>query len=230
MTITSVLFDLDGTLLDRDKSIAQFIDSQYDRLHHHSNHIHKVEYTKRFIELDANGYVWKDEVYRVLVAEFKIEGPTWQDLLHDYETQFQFHCVPFPLLTKMLATLKQQGYSLGIISNGRGEFQHRAISGLGIGDYFDAILISEIEGMRKPESAIFQRGIDRLGSSAQNSIFVGDNPTADIDGAKQAGMRAIWKRNPHWQEAKRADAIIDELIEIPSILERFDNTIDRENS
>jgi putative hydrolase of the HAD superfamily len=221
MMITSVLFDLDGTLLNRDRSIEQFIDIQYDRLHHHLSHIRKVDYAKKFIELDANGYVWKDEVYRNLVVEFKIDGITWQDLLADYETQFQLHCVPFPFLTEMLDTLKQQGYSLGIISNGRGEFQNRAISGLGIRDYFDTILISEIEGIRKPESAIFQRGIDRLGSSAQHSVFVGDNPTADIIGAKQAGMRAIWKRNPHWLEAERADVTIDELIEIPAILEQF---------
>jgi putative hydrolase of the HAD superfamily len=221
MTIKSVLFDLDGTLLDRDKSIDRFIDIQYDRLNCYLNHTPKVDYATKFIELDSNGHVWKDEVYRNLVVEFNIEGITWQDLLADYETQFQLHCVPFPWLIELLDTLKQQGYSLGIISNGRGEFQNRAISGLGIRDYFDAILISEIEGVRKPESAIFQRGIDRLGSSAQNSVFVGDNPTADIDGAKQAGMQAIWKRNPHWLEAKQADAVINELNEIPALLERL---------
>ncbi|WP_295620285.1 HAD family hydrolase [Chamaesiphon sp. GL140_3_metabinner_50] len=221
MTIKSVLFDLDGTLLDRDRSIEKFIDIQYDRLNYYLSHIPKVDYATRFIKLDSNGHAWKDEVYRNLVIEFKIEGITWQDLLHDYETQFQVHCVPFPLLTEMLDTLKQQGYLLGIISNGRGEFQNRAISGLGIRDYFDAILISEIEGVRKPASAIFQRGIDRLGSSARHSVFVGDNPTADIIGAKQAGMRTIWKRNPHWLEAKQADAVINELDEIPALLERF---------
>ncbi|WP_310485225.1 HAD family hydrolase [Chamaesiphon sp. VAR_48_metabat_403] len=219
MTIKSVLFDLDGTLLDRDRSIEQFIDIQYDRLNCYLSHIPKVNYATKFIQLDSNGHVWKDEVYRNLVTEFKIDGITWQDLLADYETQFQLHCVPFPGLLELLNTLKQQGYLLGIISNGRGEFQNRAISGLGIRDYFDAILISETEGVRKPESAIFQRGIDRLGSSARNSVFVGDNPTADIDGAKQARMRSIWKRTPHWLEAKQADAIIDELNEIPTILE-----------
>jgi putative hydrolase of the HAD superfamily len=218
MTIESVLFDLDGTLLDRAKSIEQFIDVQYDRLNGHLSHIPKVDYATKFIELDSNGHVWKDEVYQALVVEFKIEAITWQDLLADYETQFQFHCVPFPWLVELLDTLRQQGYLLGIISNGRGEFQNRAISGLGIRDYFDAILISEIEGVRKPASAIFQRGIDRLGSSAGNSVFVGDNPTADIDGAKQAGMRTIWKRNPHWLEARQADAVIDELNEIPALL------------
>jgi putative hydrolase of the HAD superfamily len=191
----SVLFDLDGTLLNRDASVAQFIAVQYDRLHPHLSHIPKTDYTNRFIELDCHGYVWKDKVYQDLVTQFEIETITWQALLNDYEKQFQFHW--------------------------RGEFQNRAISGLGIQNYFDVILISEIEGVRKPTTEIFQRAMTRLGVSAQDSVFVGDNPAADILGAKSAGMRAIWKRSAQWLEAKGADASIDDLSEIPSILELF---------
>jgi putative hydrolase of the HAD superfamily len=117
--------------------------------------------------------------------------------------------------------LKQQGYLLGIISNGRGEFQKNAILGLGIEAYFDAILISELEEVRKPQPEIFHRAMNRLGVSAQHSIFVGDNPDADIVGAKNAGMRAIWKRSSHWLEAKAAAATIDDLSEIPALLDRL---------
>jgi putative hydrolase of the HAD superfamily len=217
----SVLFDLDGTLLDRDKSIEQFITVQYKKLNTHLIHIPKNDYVNRFIELDCHGHVWKDKVYQALVAEFKISDISWQALLNDYETQFQFHCLPFPGLNQMLDTLKQQGYLLGIVTNGFGEFQSRSILGLGIRDYFDVILISEVEQVRKPQPEIFQRAMNRLGSSNQNSVFVGDHPQADIAGAKNAKMRAIWKRSSHWLEPKEADAIIDELSEIPWILEQF---------
>jgi putative hydrolase of the HAD superfamily len=61
-----------------------------------------------------------------------------------------------------------------------------------------------------------------LGSSAKNSVFVSDNPEADITGAKNAGMQAIWKRNSQWLEPKDADATIDKLREIPAILELFE--------
>jgi putative hydrolase of the HAD superfamily len=221
-----VLFDLDGTLLDRDESVKQFIAVQYDRLNAHLNHISNVDYAARFIELDCHGHVWKDKVYQDLVTEFKITSITWQALLHDYETQFQFHCVPFIGLVEMLDTLQQKGYRLGIITNGRGEFQAKAISVLGIQSYFDAILISEIEQVRKPETEIFNRAITRLGGLAQDSVFVGDNPEADILGAKSANLRTIWKRSPLWREAAGSDATIDELREIPAILEKF-NSIDR---
>ena len=216
-----VLFDLDGTLLDRDESVKQFIAAQYDRLNPHLSHIPSIDYVTSFINLDCYGYVWKNKVYQDLVTEFEITSITWQSLLHDYETQFQFHCVPFIGLIEMLDTLKQQGYQLGIITNGRGKFQAKAISGLGIQNYFDAILISEIEQVRKPEAEIFDRAITRLGGTARNSVFVGDNPEADIMGAKNANLRTIWKRSPLWEEAAGADATIDELMEIPAIVEKF---------
>jgi putative hydrolase of the HAD superfamily len=229
MMVQSVLFDLDGTLLDRDTSIEQFISAQYNRLPIHLSHIPKIDYVSKFIELDCYGHVWKDKVYQALVTEFEIQGISWQELLDDYETQFQFHCVPFPLLVEMLDNLKQQGYLLGIITNGRGQFQSRAIEGLGIRDYFDVILISEVEQLRKPQVEIFNRAINRLGVLASNSVFVGDHPEADIMGAKSAKMLAIWKRSSHFLEVQAADATIDELKEIPLILDRF-NRLQRTSS
>jgi putative hydrolase of the HAD superfamily len=72
--ITGVLFDLDGTLLDRDSSVKKFIHDQYDRLDRHVGHIPKDEYVARFIELDQRGYVWKDKVYQQLIKEYGITG------------------------------------------------------------------------------------------------------------------------------------------------------------
>jgi putative hydrolase of the HAD superfamily len=219
----SVIFDLDGTLLDRDASVEQFVSVQYDRLTEHLSHIPKNDYIARFIELDCHGHVWKDKVYQALVSEFAIEGMNWQSLLEDYEMRFQFYCVPFQFLTEMLNELKEQGYLLGIITNGRSPFQARAIDGLGIREYFDVILISEVERVRKPQVEIFQRAMNRLGVSAADSVFVGDHPEADILGAKGAMMKTIWKRNSFWTEPKEADAIVDELSEIPRILMQFNS-------
>jgi putative hydrolase of the HAD superfamily len=221
--VKAVLFDLDGTLLDRDASVDRFVSGQYDRLTQHLSHITKNDYIARFIELDCHGHVWKDKVYQALVSEFAIEGINWQSLLDDYEMRFQFHCVPFQFLTEMLNELKEQGYLLGIITNGRSPFQARAIDGLGIREYFDVILISEVERVRKPQVEIFQRAMNRLGVSASDSIFVGDHPEADIVGAKGAMMKTIWKRNLFWTEPKEADAIVDELSEIPGILTQFNS-------
>lgn len=68
----AVLFDLDGTLLNRDASVKVFIEKQYERLHNHLGHIAKKQYAERFIELDQHGYVWKDKVYAQLAQEFAL--------------------------------------------------------------------------------------------------------------------------------------------------------------
>ena len=130
--IKAVLFDLDGTLLDRDASVERFINSQYGRLNEWVGHILKEKYVSRFIELDCRGYVWKDKVYQQMVAEFNITGLTWEQLLQDYVNHFKEHCVPFPNLHKMLTTLANQSIVLGIISNGKEQFQMDNIMALGI--------------------------------------------------------------------------------------------------
>jgi putative hydrolase of the HAD superfamily len=211
--IKAVLFDLDGTLLDRDESVKKFIDDQYDRLHRIVGHILRETYIKRFIVLDKHGYVWKDKVYQRLVEEFQITAMTWEELLQDYLSEFKNHCVPFPNLISTLDKLKSRDIRLGMITNGRGQFQLDNIKALGIGKYFDTILISEWEGIKKPDPEIFKRALNQLNVSAQQSIFVGDHPENDVKAAQNVGMKGVWKKDPQW-ESIEADYIVDDLAEL----------------
>lgn len=222
-TIKAVLFDLDGTLLDRETSLQQFITAQYHRFASALEKIPEADYIYRFIELDCQGYVWKDKVYQNLLFEFSCQQISWQTLLEDYEKNFIHYCVPFPHLQTTLTTLKTAGYLLGLITNGREKFQQLTIQGLSIQEYFDIILISETEKIRKPEAEIFLRALHKLGVKPQESIFVGDHPIVDVMGAKNVGMKAVWKRNTHWTEPMEVDAIIDDLDVLPSITLHFKN-------
>lgn len=219
--IRIMLFDLDGTLLDRDASVLQFVAAQHRRLSTHLGHVPHEDYAARWIELDCHGHVWKDKVYQQLAVEFAITGLSWQELLHDYETNFMHHCVPFAGLNAMLANLQQQGCALGIITNGLTAFQSRAVQGLGILEFFQVVLISEAEQVRKPHPEIFHRALHRLNAKVEDAVFIGDHPEADIGGAQAAGLKAIWKRNPHWPEPKSVDATIDDLSKLPDILQRL---------
>ncbi|MFE4523715.1 HAD family hydrolase [Cytobacillus firmus] len=220
--IRAILFDFDGTLLDRDKSLKIFIESQYERLNKWVSHIPKELFISRFIELDNRGYVWKDQVYQQLIKEFGITELTWEDLLEDYLLHFKKHCVPFPGLKSMLADLKSKGYLLGIVTNGKGQFQMNNIKALGIAKYFDSILISEWEGLKKPDPQIFKRALEQLELIACESIYIGDHPENDVNAARKVGMKGIWKRDLHWNNVE-ADIIIDGLEEIPLGIQRIKN-------
>ena len=213
----AVLFDLDGTLLNREASVEKFIKNQHNRLYRSLGHIPEKTYTARFIELDRRGYVWKDKVYAQLAAEFSIKEITVEDLLQDYLNEFSKHCVPFPNLHSLLRQLKNSNYSLGMITNGYGKFQMDNIRALRIDSYFDAILVSESEGIKKPDTEIFHRALQRLRVSADESIYVGDHPENDVKAAERAGMKAVWKTDNYWGQVE-ANYKIDDLLELEVIL------------
>ena len=215
--IKAVIFDLDGTLLNRDESVKKFIDHQYDRLHKWVNHIPKEDYITRFIELDHRGYVWKDKVYQQLTEEFEIRGVTWEELLQDYISHFKDHCIPFPNLVDLLEELRRNQWILGIITNGMGRFQMDNIKALGIEKYFEAILVSEWEGLKKPDPAIFLRALDRLNVSPNHSVYVGDHLENDVKASQKAGMKGIWKKDTQWSNVE-AEYMIEDLMELPALL------------
>ncbi|TFE02313.1 HAD family hydrolase [Jeotgalibacillus salarius] len=211
--IKAILFDLDGTLLDRDASLKQFLEDQYERFSEAFHHISKDTYMKRFIELDAKGYVWKDKVYSQLIKEFNIAGLNYEQLLQDYLDHFQHHCVGFSNLHQTLEGLQQNGLKLGIISNGRCQFQKNNIKGLRIEQFFNEILISGCENLKKPDPEIFKRALARMGVKAEETMFVGDHPLNDIKAARHTGMKTVWKEDLHWENAE-ASYVIEDLQEL----------------
>lgn len=222
----AVFFDLDGTLLDRNASLIKFIDDQYERYKNELRMVDKEFYKSRFIELDCRGYVWKDRVYKQLLQELKITGLEAENLLEDYATNFKQSCVPFPNLHDVLDKLQRMGIKLGVISNGKGQFQRDNLIELEIHDYFDTVLISESVGLRKPDPRIFKKALENLSVSAENSIFVGDHPEADVQAARNAGMISVWKRDDYWGFAE-ADYVIDDLKELLVIIEEGVNQYGR---
>jgi putative hydrolase of the HAD superfamily len=217
--IKAVLFDLDGTLLDRDTSVKKFVEDQHTRMSSVLSHIPKKVFAERFIELEQNGYVWKDKVYQKLAEELAVRRMPPGELLDDYLSQFKHYCTPFPNLKSMLNELKKKGMRLGLITNGYGVFQYETIKALEIKDYFDTIMISEMEGLRKPDPLLFERAAERLNVKIEECMFVGDHPKNDVEAAMNSGILAVWKTSPHWNEAEAADYIITDLSELNLILE-----------
>ena len=146
-----------------------------------------------------------------------------EDVLHrDFCDRFPDECVFPPGLVSMLRRVREEGRRLAVITNGGVRIQRRKIDTMGIGALFDYIAISEGEGVKKPDPAIFIRTLDRLGESPASAVHVGDNPRVDIMGAKSAGLRAVWHTGPRFSAAPLADAVIHEITELPGVLKRLE--------
>jgi len=218
--IQAIIFDLDGTLLDRDRSLLKFVDEQFERLIRPNGEVDKESYIKRFIALDSRGYVWKDKVYQELIREFELRLD-WNELLDDYKKGFSNHAVSFPNMIELLDGLKEKGYKLAMITNGFGDFQASNIQALQIAHYFDEILISEREGLRKPDPAIFLRAAEKLNVATEACVYVGDHPVNDITASKATGMKGIWKEDNYYTESFEYDAKVKDLIEIRHLVEQW---------
>jgi putative hydrolase of the HAD superfamily len=97
----------------------------------------------------------------------------------------------FPHAHETLGYL-QSKYTLHLISNGFKESQDVKIGNTGIGKYFQHIVVSELVGVNKPDKAIFQNALDLAGAQKHESIMVGDSLEADVYGALNFGMDAIY--------------------------------------
>jgi putative hydrolase of the HAD superfamily len=83
-------------------------------------------------------------------------------------------------------------YKLHIITNGFAEVQFKKINNAQIGSYFQTITNSEMAGVKKPNPIIFDYAIDLAKAKKENSIMIGDSLDADVQGALDAGLKAIF--------------------------------------
>ena len=83
---------------------------------------------------------------------------------------------------------------LGVVTNGTRERQMGKYRALGLGRWMREgdVVVSDEEGVAKPDPRIFSRACDLLGARARSSLFVGDSYQVDVVGARAAGLRVVW--------------------------------------
>lgn len=111
-----------------------------------------------------------------------------------------------------LKTAKEKGHTNIILSNNYPELQV-ITDALGITQYFDALIISGLVGYDKPRQEIFD--IVKSYYKNENYVMIGDNPVADIQGGRAAGMTTVLV---HKGFDRNADYCFDNLIEICSLM------------
>ena len=200
-----LFFDLDHTLWDFDanaketlseiyvlfeleaKGIHPFIDFYKHYLHH--NEILWDRYHKGFISSEE--LKWK-RMWRTML-EFKIGS---EQLAKDMSVKF-LEILPtkkilFPHAIEILEYLVARGYTLHLITNGFERTQWSKLNNSGLSKYFTHMITSETSNSLKPKKEIFEYALNKAGATLTESIMLGDNLDADIQGAINAGMDSVF--------------------------------------
>ena len=108
-------------------------------------------------------------------------------------------------------------YNLHIITNGFASVQSRKLKNSNLDQYFDTITNSEIAGAKKPHRNIFEFALSLAKASKMESLMIGDSYEADIIGAQEAGIEAIFF-NEQNLEVEKDVLQINHLLELKIIL------------
>ena len=114
-------------------------------------------------------------------------------------------------------------YGLALLTNGAPDLQREKIAATGLESFFKAIAVSGEYGIGKPKPEIFQRLMEEVGVTPEETIMVGNSLDRDIAGARNAAIRSIWIRVPGSEEHAEVlpDFTITALSEIPALLEHL---------
>ena len=152
------------------------------------------------------------------MLEFKIGS---EQLARDMSVHF-LEILPtkkilFPHTIEILDYLTAKGYTLHLITNGFEKTQWSKINKSGLNRYFTHMITSEASNSLKPKKEIFEFALNKAGATLQESIMLGDNLDADIQGAMNAGMDCIFVNHLQTATAVKPTYIIHHLKELEQI-------------
>lgn len=183
MKYTTVIFDLDGTLLNTLDDLADSVNYALEK-----NELPKrtIDEIRRFI---GNGV-------KVLIARAVPEGTgedeyltVYNDFVKHYEKNSRNKTAPYPGIKEVLIKLKDEGYKLAIVSN-KIDFAVKDLRD----EFFDGLIEVAVgdsdDTENKPAPDMVFKALDELKENADKAIYVGDTDV-DLQTAKNAGMDCI---------------------------------------
>jgi len=226
MNIKHIFFDLDHTLWDfetnSNKTFAYIFERNGVRINFNDFMEVYQPINFRYWKLFREDKVSKADLrYGRLREAFDAIGfDTNDEMIHvlseEYITYLADHNALFENALHVLDYLKPQ-YSMHIITNGFEEVQHRKLQNSNLLPFFDQVITSEKVGVKKPNPAIFEYAMELTGAGAHESVMIGDNFEADILGAMNVGMQAIFCKF-NGEIAKKEVPTVDNLIKLKNFL------------
>jgi putative hydrolase of the HAD superfamily len=228
--LQAVFFDAGETLLHPHPSFPELLSATLAREgievppERIRSNVHVL--TDRFHRAARDGELWSTSkersrafwrsVYGLLLAQFGLDlGDRLAALLYSTFTDPDNYRL-FPDVLPALDRLRMDGLTMGLVSNFE-PWLGDLLTRLGVADYLDVRVISGVEGVEKPDPAIFRLALARAMVPAGASAYVGDNPFFDVDPAVAVGMRGVLldRRNRH---PDHLGIRITSLTDLPSAL------------
>ncbi|WP_019855799.1 HAD family hydrolase [Actinopolyspora mortivallis] len=224
MTVRAVLFDFSGTLfrLEQDESWLEGLtdsggrqwdlEAQAELMRRLTAPVGKVaelpeEYQRAWEERDLD-----PELHRKVYLEvLRSSGVTEQEQAEAlYARLVDPDCwTPYPDTEPVVRGLHEAGIRTGVISNIAFDIRP-AFDRIGVGGHFDAVLMSYLEGVIKPDPKLFLRACERLGVAPEETLMIGDSAEAD-GGATEVGCEfALVEPLP---TSERPDALLRAVAE-----------------
>jgi putative hydrolase of the HAD superfamily len=228
--IKHIFFDLDHTIWDFDKNAQETLNELY--ISHELNELGcgtVEEFINRYTE--NNHELWRQyHLGNITKETLRSErfNKTFLQLGIDPEkvpNQFEDDYVRItPTKTNLFSGTEkvlnylQQKYTLHIISNGFKESTLMKMSVCNLNPYFENVIISEDVGANKPDQRIFEFALEKANASKEESIMIGDSLEADVRGALDFGIKAIYF-NP--LKAEKPEDIEWEIHQLEELLQHF---------
>jgi len=228
--IKYIFFDLDYTLWDFEKNSKETLTEIID------NYTESRDFTftseefysvyrvvnDRYWELYRNNLVSKEDLrinrFKDSLLEFGVDDlDLASDITEEYISKSPEKTNLFPYAKEVLEYLKSK-YKLYLITNGFDEVQYRKIKASKLDEYFEHMITSEAVGVRKPDPLIFEYSLDVAKASAHESLMIGDSYEADVLGALNSKMRAIYFNHNNASENYENVKTIHSLSELSEIL------------
>lgn len=229
LKVKAIYFDLDNTLVDRRASIDRFAEVFVHHFKRQLNQATAEVIAERIQQIDCGGYLPSGSGYKKISQAIAGELYRWLDwVVPISETQIEaFWREQFPqctvVMTGALETLTQlteQGFHLGIISNGSHDSREKTVAATPFSHFIQQLVSSGQFGQKKPHPEIFLSTLEAAGFKPSQCLYVGDHPVNDIQGALSAGLHAVWLKGFHDStRLPQQTPVITSLLELLSLIE-----------
>ena len=173
MNFDTILFDLDDTLHDRNKSLCKFVELFKQKYFYAMNYDSNLIMKDVFIEIDMQGYRPRKEMFEELLNRISWKyRPDINELIEFWNVEFPKCATPMANLYGVLDYFMNQNIKMGIVTNGNTDFQNIKIDTLNLRKYMKTIIISEEVNIRKPDPQIFNIALSAINSTNETTLFV----------------------------------------------------------